>query len=153
VPEHRSRGFELFEAFLAASGARFFEMQSNDPLLSALIYTYGKDIESESIVFEDRATTAHRANGATLRLVTPAEEIQDAIARRQRGGEWLLELDGQPVGKGGVLFHYNPPYGDIYMSIEEPFRRRGFGSYLVQELKRETRRLGAIPCARCNPSN
>ena len=39
------------------------------------------------------------------------------------------------------------------MEIGEPFRRRGLGSYLVQELKRACYEFGAIPCARCNPSN
>src|SRR5882762_10257819 len=32
LPEHRSPAFDLFETFLAASGARFFEVQTNDVL-------------------------------------------------------------------------------------------------------------------------
>jgi GNAT superfamily N-acetyltransferase len=57
------------------------------------------------------------------------------------------------VATGGLMFHYNVPYTDIYMDVAEPFRRRGFGSYLVQELKRLAYELGSIPCARCDPSN
>jgi hypothetical protein len=49
-----------------------------------------------------------------------------------------------------VLFHYNPPYGDIYMAVAEPFRRRGYGSFLVQELKRITRHSARVPAAHCN---
>src|SRR5258708_14646400 len=30
LPEYRSRAFNLFEVFLAASAGRFFEVQSND---------------------------------------------------------------------------------------------------------------------------
>jgi GNAT superfamily N-acetyltransferase len=153
LPEERQHGFDLFEAFLAASGARFFEAQSNDTLLTVLAHTYGRDIASESIVFRDGVTTTLPPNGATLRRVTPEEEIKECIACRQGGGEWVLELEGQAAGKGGILFHYNRPYGDIYMEVEERFRRRGLGAYLVQELKRECRQLGAVPCARCNPSN
>ncbi len=153
LPEHRQHAFNLFEAFLEASDARFFEAQTNDALLTVLVHTYGRNIVSESIVFEDGATTTHPANGAMLRRVTPAEEIMDAIEHRAGGGEWLLEMAGQAAAKGGILFHYNRPYGNIYMDVAEPFRRRGFGAYLVQELKRECRRLGAVPCARCNPSN
>ena len=153
LPEHRLCAFDLFEAFLIASGARFFEAQSNDTLLTVLVHTYGQNITSESIVFQDGVITTHSVNGATLRLGTPVEEIKDSIERRQGGGEWRLELEGQDAGKGGILFHYNRPYGDIYMEVGEPFRRRGLGSYLVQELKRECRQLGAVPCARCNPSN
>jgi hypothetical protein len=67
--------------------------------------------------------------------------------------EWVLELEGAVAGKGGILFHYNEPYGDIYMEVAKPFHRRRFGSCLVQELMRECYRLGAIPGARCNPNN
>jgi GNAT superfamily N-acetyltransferase len=39
------------------------------------------------------------------------------------------------------------------MDVDEPFRQRGLGSYLVQELKRLAYGLDAIPAARCNPHN
>jgi GNAT superfamily N-acetyltransferase len=54
---------------------------------------------------------------------------------------------------GDILFHYNRPYGDIYMKVAEPFRRRGVGTYLVQELKRVCYQGGSVPAARCNPTN
>lgn len=152
-PAARSRAFDLFEAFLDASGARFLEIQTNDALLMVMAHTYGRDVVSEKIVFHDRLTTALPANGAVLRQVTPTEEIRACQERRQGGGEWQLELEGAVVAKGGILFHYNRPYGDLYMEVGEPFRRRGLGSYLVQELKRVCRELGAIPGARCNPTN
>src|SRR6187399_2846663 len=38
LPEHRSRAFDLFEAFLAASGARQMEIQSSDLLLAAMFH-------------------------------------------------------------------------------------------------------------------
>src|SRR5262249_46222512 len=101
VPESRQRAFDLFEAFLSTSGARFFEAQTNDTLLTVLVHTYGQNIVSESIVFHDRITTTHPGHGSTLRRVTPEEEIRESIERRQGGGEWLLELDGQRVAKGG----------------------------------------------------
>jgi GNAT superfamily N-acetyltransferase len=88
-----------------------------------------------------------------LRCVTPAEEIQRAIAERQGGGEWVLEIDGTTVARGGLLFHYNRPYADVYMDVEEPYRRRGIGAYLVQELKRLCYELGALPAARCDTTN
>ena len=153
LPEHRSRAFALFEAFLPASGARFFEVQTNDALATVMALAYGRDIATEKIVFQDKLTTAHPANGAILRRVTSEEEIRISVEQRQGGGEWHLELDGNIAAKGGILFHYNRPYGDIYMEVTEPFRRRGLGSYLVQELKRVCYELGAIPGARCNSTN
>jgi GNAT superfamily N-acetyltransferase len=153
LPQHQLRAFECFEAFLAASRARFFEVQTNDPLSTVMALTYGRDPGTEKILFQDRRKSALAANGAMLRRVTSGSEIQAAMKLRQGGGEWLLELDGAVAGKGGILFHYNEPYGDIYMEVTEPFRRRGLGAYFVQELKRECRELGAIPSARCNPTN
>jgi GNAT superfamily N-acetyltransferase len=153
LPEQRHRAFDLFEAFLEAGKPQFFEIQSNDLLLTALTLAYARDIATEAIVFQDKITTALPANGATLRCVTPEAEIKAAIEWRQGGGEWVLESGGADIAKGGILFHYNRPYGDIYMDVNEPFRRRGFGSYLVQELKRIAHTLGAIPAARCNPTN
>ena len=50
--------------------------------------------------------------------------------------EWVVECDGHIVASGGLLFHDNPPYGDVFMEVEERYRQQGFGSYLVQELKR-----------------
>jgi hypothetical protein len=153
LPEYRHRAFDLFETFLAAANPQFFEVQSNDSLVTVLSLTYGQSIATESIVFRDEQTTSLSAGGSVLRGVTSEEEIRANLERRQGGGEWLLELAGAEVGKGGILFHYNRPYGDIYMEVNEPFRKRGFGSHLVQELKRICYALGAIPAARCNPTN
>jgi GNAT superfamily N-acetyltransferase len=130
-----------------------FEVQSSDALTTMMALTFARDIATERVVFRDYLTTTHVLPGATLRCITPAADIQTAIATRQGGGEWLLEVEGTEVGKGGILFHYNRPYGDVYMDINEGFRRRGLGSYLVQELKRLCYELGGIPAARCDPMN
>jgi GNAT superfamily N-acetyltransferase len=153
LPDHRDRAFDLFEALLGTSGARLMEIQSNDTLLAAMLHTYARDIWSEKIVFHDRITTALPPNGVAVQQITPDEDVRVAIGQRQGGTEWRLLLRDEPVATGGILFHYNEPYGDIYMEVAEPFRRRGFGAYLVQELKRVAYELGSIPCARCSPDN
>ena len=66
---------------------------------------------------------------------------------------WLVTVEGVVAGAGDILFHYNRPYGDIYMAVGESFRRRGIGTYLVQELKRVCYEGGSVPAARCNPKN
>jgi GNAT superfamily N-acetyltransferase len=153
LPAHRDRVFALFECLLACSGARLMEIQSNDVLLATMLHTYARDIWSEKIVFRDGLSTALAAKDARLRQVTPDDEAKAAIAARQGGTEWQLEVGSDTVATGGVLYHYNAPYGDIYMEVAEPFRRRGLGAYLVQELKRIAYELGSIPCARCSPDN
>jgi len=153
LPEQRCRAYLLFEILLECSGARFFEVQSNDVLLTSLALTRARKIEVEKIIFADAQTTAHVQSGAILRPACTDEEVMSALERRQGGGEWFLEVDGKPAGKGGLLFHYNRPFGDIYMEINDAERRRGLGAFLVQEIKRKSYELGAVPCARCNPDN
>jgi GNAT superfamily N-acetyltransferase len=153
LPEQRLHAFELFEALLTASKARWMEIQSNDVLLTVMLHAYARDIWSEKIVFYDAITTALPANGAIVQQLTSSQDTWNAIAHRQGGAEYRLLLDGATVATGGLLFHYNVPYTDIYMETVEPLRRCGYGSYLVQELKRCAYALGSIPGARCNPSN
>src|SRR5271165_6987298 len=65
---------------------------------------------------------------------------------------YLIRLDGRVVGYGlvgGVRaerkeIHYNVPYGDIFMAVAEPLRRRGYGGYLIQELKRVCYEMGRV---------
>jgi GNAT superfamily N-acetyltransferase len=153
LPEHRGQAFALFETLLAAANPQRFEVQSNDVLPFIMAHTYGRDIVSEKIVFRDAETTAHPSQGARLLRTTTDAEARQCLEQRSGGSEWTLELDGAPIGSGGFLFHYNRPYADVYMSIDEPYRRRGFAAYFVQELKRECYRMGAVPAARCSPEN
>jgi GNAT superfamily N-acetyltransferase len=151
VPQWRSRSFDSFEALLAASGAVAIEVQSNDPLITVMLHTYAENIESEAILYHDKLTTTHSPAGAIFRRASPEDVAR--FLPHQDGAEWLVEAEGQIAGTGGILFHYNRPYGDIYMEVAEPFRRRGFGSYLVQELKRVCYDSGNVPGARCNQKN
>jgi GNAT superfamily N-acetyltransferase len=153
LPEHRARAFDLFEALLAASGARLMEIQSNDLLLAVMLHTYARDIWSEKIVFRDANTTALPPNGAVVRRVTSDKETRCAIAERAGNTECVLQLGNETVATGGLMFHYNVPYADVYMDVAEPYRRRGFGSYLVQELKRLAYELESVPGARCDLPN
>jgi len=141
-PPHRGRVFDLFEALAEASGAVAVETQSNDPILTVMLHTYCRDVAPEAIVFQDRLTTAlPPPDGAAFRRKT------------QEHTEWALDVAGETVATGGLLWHYNRPYGDIYMEVAEAHRRRGYGAYLVQEIKRACYELGGIPACRCNVNN
>jgi GNAT superfamily N-acetyltransferase len=156
LPTYRSRVFELFELLLAASRVRKIHAQSNDPLLTPMLHTYCGEVTSEAILFRDGRATSLAPPEGVFREATDSDATD---ATRRAGGlevstsEWLVECDGQIVGKGGILFHYNRPYGDIYMEVAEPCRRRGLGAYLVQELKRVCYEQGNVPAARCNRDN
>ena len=135
LPQHRGRVFDAFVALLTSSGATAIETQSNDILLTVMLHTFASAVASESILFHDKVTTAHALPDAVFRRVTP--EDGGRIAQQQLDSEarWLVDVGGVVAAAGDILFHYNRPYGDIYMAVGESFRRRGIGTYLVQELK------------------
>jgi GNAT superfamily N-acetyltransferase len=153
LPALRHRTFRLFSAFVTACGTRAVETQSNDPFLGPLIEALCPTVAAEAILFEDRVTTSIAFPDATVRPVTPADAGAIEARKLDAGADWLLQLGPDIVGTGGILSHYNRPYGDIFMEIAEPFRRRGLGAFLVQELKRVCYERGSIPAARCNVDN
>jgi GNAT superfamily N-acetyltransferase len=153
LPAHRPLAFRLFEMLLVVSKPQRFEIQSNDVLPLIMAHTYGRDIVSEKIVFCDAGNTSHPSRGAVLVRVTPEAESKRCLEERAGSSDWTLELDGASIGRGGFAFHYNRPYADVYIEIDERYRRRGFAAYFVQELKRECYAMGAVPAARCSPSN
>jgi GNAT superfamily N-acetyltransferase len=153
LPQHRERMFDLFLALLTASGATVIETQSNDPLLTVMLHTFAPAVASESILFHDKVTTAYAPPDAAFRSVRPEDGAQIAEQELDPGAKWLVAVGGVVAAAGDILFHYNRPYGDIYMKVGASFRRRGLGTYLVQELKRVCYEGGSVPAARCNPKN
>jgi GNAT superfamily N-acetyltransferase len=151
LPHYRSRVFDLFSVLLSATRAPRIETQSNDVALTVMLHAFARDVVSGSILYHDKLTTALAPDEAIFRRATAADGLE--ITAGQLSTHGVVEVEGKIAAKGGILFHYNRPYGDIYMEVAEPFRGRGFGSYLVQELKRVCYERGNIPSARCNPKN
>lgn len=147
----RQHAFALFEALLASSSAVAIVVQSNAVLATAMLHTFARDVVSESVLFEDGVTTSLRPADAAFRAPTPAEAPDVSSSHLRWMG--IVEVDGKVAANGGILFHYNRPFGDIYMEVDEPFRHRGIGSFLVQELKRVAYEGGHVPAARCSPGN
>ena len=151
VPHQRLHLFELFRALLKASGAVSVEVQSNDVLATTMLHTFAGSAVSESVLFHDKVSTSHQPLGAAFRQPTAKEALD--VPENQLRWHGVVEVEGQVAASGGILFHYNRPYGDIYMETTEVFRGRGLGSFLVQELKRVCYEGGHVPAARCNPDN
>lgn len=151
VPHARIRQFDLFRALLGASGAVSIEVQSNDVLATTMLHSFAESVTSEAILFHDSVTTSHRPTGATFRHPTATEAPEVRADNLKWHG--VVEVDGSVAASGGILFHYNRPWGDIFMDTNEAFRRRGLGAYLVQELKRICYAGGHLPGARCSPGN
>lgn len=153
LPVHRALALPLFRRFAAVSRAKTIEAQTNDVLLSQLLFDCGTDIQLEAVLFHDAHTTSLSISGVAFRPIAEADKGAIFSHAVEPIGEWMIEAGREVVATGGLLFHYNVPYGDIFMEVAEHHRRRGYGSYLVQELKRTCYEIGRIPAARCNPAN
>jgi RimJ/RimL family protein N-acetyltransferase len=137
----------VFPEFISASGATFIESQSNDLLLSCLLYEYVQNIHAEAILFEDHFQTNFSIEGVIFRK----QKAEDNIGKD--AGEYVLEQNDEIVATGGFVRNYNLPYIDMFYEVRENFRQRGLGSLIVQELKREAYLIGRVPAARCNITN
>lgn len=155
LPGCRAWALPMFHKFLEESKASKILAQTNDRLMMLMLYDCATDITTDTILFEDAFTTHLPCPGGILREITEADmqQLSEHKLETSGGSEWMIESEGVPVATGGALFHYNPPYADLYMAVGESYRKRGFGSYLVQELKRITYEIGKVPAARCNASN
>ena len=154
LPAHRAAALPLFRRLLEVSRATQIRAQTNDRLLLLMLYDCAVEIRSDTILFEDAFTTHLACPLGLLRPVTEADKERIFAHQVEPVGDWMIESSGGAVvATGGALSHYNPPYGDIFMEVHEPHRRRGLGSYLVQELKRFCYEQGKKPAARCGVSN
>lgn len=153
LPARRARALPLFRELLAVSGATRIEAQTNSPLMLLMLYDCAKNIAAENVLFRDAFATNLACPEGIFRRAAPDEAASVFAHRHEPVGEWFLEARGAVVATGGYLCHYNPPYGDLFMEVDEPARRQGYGSYLVQEVKRVCYEAGKRPAARCDPSN
>jgi GNAT superfamily N-acetyltransferase len=144
---YRKFASAIFEKFVAASGATYIECQSNDFLITAMLYEFAADIVAEAILFEDHTETDYFIRGVNFFRKESAEDTGADV------GGYCLQKQGEIVATGGFMLNYNFPYADIYMEVMEPFRQKGFGSLMVQELKKEIYKMGRVPSARCNIMN
>lgn len=154
-PAQRADALPLFRTLVSVSGAKRVEAQTNDSLLSLLLYDCATHITSDTILFADGGATALPvpSPGAVVRALDEHDRAHVFPHTTEPVGAWGIEIDRAIVATGGLLFHYNPPYGDLYMEVAAAFRQRGVGSYLVQELRRICYEGGHVPAARCDASN
>jgi GNAT superfamily N-acetyltransferase len=153
-PEFRSDAKLFFRKFLNMSGATHVEAQSNVSLMLEMLREFATDVFTEKLLFADARTTqiVCPAKGVFRRLKWEGE-LPLFNQGDEPPGDWLIESERRVVATGGCLTHYNPPYADLYMEVEESQRRKGFGSYLIQELKKVCYESGKRPAARCNFEN
>lgn len=151
IRSFRKHASSLFRQLLAASGARYVECQSNDLLLSSMLFEHATNIRANVTLFEDDAVTGHVVPGAVVRPRRDSDQIFRHAA--EPAGDYVVVVDGEVAGTGGFLRHYNMPFADLYMEVREDCRKRGLGSLLIQEVKKACYLAGRVPAARCNLDN
>jgi GNAT superfamily N-acetyltransferase len=153
LAEYQGSALQIFRQIIEVSQATKIEAQTNDLLLTLMLFDCARRIQSDTILFHDAITTRLECRGGRFRRATDADQKRAFAHTTEPVGDWIIESGGEVAATGGILFHYNVPYGDIYMEVAEKYRRRGYGSYLVQELKRTCYEMGRVPAARCSVSN
>jgi RimJ/RimL family protein N-acetyltransferase len=144
--EYRDKATEIFAEFISSCGAGFIEAQSNDKFLAPMVFEFAHEIYAESILFEESFESVYNIPGAEL----VAKGVNDVKNNDQ---QFELKFDSEVVATGGLMLNYNFPYADIYYGVEEKHRRKGFGTLIVQELKKEAYKIGRVPAARCGINN
>jgi hypothetical protein len=132
---HRKFANIIFPKFRIASAAIFIECQTNDRLLSGMVFEYARNINAEAILFDD---------GFQTELGIPDTLFRQNLDSTENSA-YVLEYKGQIVASGGYVWNYNFPYIDIYYEVKEDYRKKGFGSLFTQELKRQAYRLNRVP--------
>lgn len=151
LPQFRQRAGDLFRQLLAAARPKFVECQSNDRLLTDMLFEFARDISADVVLFEEHSATDLAVPGVAVRRRQNSDVIFPHSA--EPVGEYVTELNGEIVATGGFMLHYNHPFADLYMEVREDWRRRGIGSFLLQEVKRECCLAGRVPAARTSIGN
>lgn len=151
LPEYHQFASRFFAQAIETAHPLYIEAQSNDPFTSAALLEFAHDIKTTVVLFEDGMLTDHSIAGAGFRLKRADDRIFEHHVEGE--GEYVVEWNNEIVATGGFLMHYNAPFADLYMEVKENCRKKGFGAYIIQELKKVTYQAGKVPAARCNLQN
>jgi RimJ/RimL family protein N-acetyltransferase len=147
LPPYRKFASNIFGEFQSACRAIWIESQSNDTLLTTMLYRFCENVFAEAILFEDHFQTNFEIPGAIFRRRSEFDPMDGDDS------DYVIDAGGEIVASGGLMLNYNMPYADIYMQTKEAFREKGYATYIVQELKRTAYKMGRVPAARCNIAN
>jgi hypothetical protein len=151
IPSFRNLSSAAFLKLLQVSKAAFVECQSNDLLLTSLLYQYAQEIKPNTILLGESTTSNLKIDNVLFRKRSESDVVFEHKA--EPVGNYVLELNNEVVATGGFFLHYNKPFADLYMEVKEDCRQKGLGSFLIQELKKECYFAGRVPAARTGMEN
>jgi len=151
IPSFKKFASAAFLKLIYASTPSYIICQSNDLLLSSLMFEYAQNINADTVLLQEDFTSSIYINDVIFR-----KRSNNDIAFEHKAepvGDYVLEFNKEVVATGGFLLHYNMPFADLYMEVKEDCRRKGFGSYLIQEIKKQCYLAGRVPAARTGLDN
>lgn len=151
IPAYRSTSRLLFAELIAQSRVTHIECQSNDRLLTEMLYDFARDIHSDTVLFEDHVATRYQIAEAVVRPRQEGDQIFEHVV--EPVGDYVLEVDRDIVATAGFFLHYNEPFADLHMEVRPDRRRRGLGAFILQEVKKACYLAGRIPAARTGLDN
>lgn len=151
LPQFRSQASDFFRQLLTTARPKWIKCQSNDRLLMDMLFEFAHNISADVVLFEEHSVTNLAAPGVLVHRRRDTDAIFPHTV--EPVGDYVAELNGEIVATGGFLLHYNHPFADLYMEVREDCRRRGIGSFLLQEVKRECALADRVPAARTSIVN
>ena len=151
LPPFQKYSPPFFQQLIEISHATYIECQSNDFHLSPLLYEFGHQIYANTILFADHITTQYFNKQLSFRKRQHGDNMFGKATTDE--GEFVLVYAGEIVADGGFLLHYNKPFADLYMETAKAHRKKGYASYILQELKKACYQAGRVPAARCHIQN
>ena len=148
---YRKHSRDLFCELIRRSGTQFAECQTNDHALTNLLLEFSSSVSGDVVLFEDHVATNLQFEGGVVRAKRDGENIFEHYF--EPIGDYVLETGGEVIATGGFMLHYNKPFADLYMEVREDYRRRGAGSFLLQEVKKFCYEAGRAPAARTSINN
>ena len=116
-----------------------------------MLYEYAQKIIPNTILLGEGSTSDIKPANVLFRKRAETDIIFEHKA--EPIGNYVLELNNEVVATGGFFLHYNMPFADLYMEVKEDYRRKGLGSFLIQELKKQCYLSGRVPAARTGIEN
>jgi len=151
IPSYRDLAQSAFSELIHTSKASLITCQSNDVLLSSLLFQFGQNINADTVLLEEHFESSLYIDNAIFRKRDDKDIVFEHKA--EPIGNYVVEFNGEIVATGGFLTHYNMPFADLYMEVREDHRRKGFGSFLIQEIKKQCYLSGRVPAARTGLDN
>lgn len=172
LPKYLHQGSEIFHQFISQFKVERGMVGTNHPVFLSLALHFVKELKVHTYLFTNTFDVAMPEREATLqvslnkdleRLVDFYHDSMDAPkdwlngylgALIGQGAIFVLEKDAEVIGACEVRISKSKPnIADLGMVISPDFRKKGYGSYLLNKAKAIALEWQKIPICSCEKEN